>query len=373
MVSSHRPLNKVSMVRDVFFSLFLYVFLAVCLTCLHLRDISLLIMSALPLNYVLWLFWFHFTSCLDPILSFSDLMLQSVFLTMDNCPICNKRVLPHAKQVKCCLCHLIYHMKCLTLQTEDLLYIRSNSLTWFCKTCITKLFPFNHIEHDDVFVSEVNNIGSCTRSVETLSDLLFNPFELNSDDHYSPLIYIDPDMNYYNEIDSHIALNCNYYFEESISAAINDKIKTGNLNKVFSLCHVNIRSLKANLAAFEICLQNMNFKFSAIGISETWLRDCNYDLYNIEGYNFVEAHRPSKIGGGVGIFIRNDIPFQTRNDLNIYNGFFESVFIEINKTICNKKKKTSSLPSFIDPRVQIWNYSMMPFVNYWIQWNKKII
>ena len=232
-------------------------------------------------------------------------------------PICSKRVLPHAKQVKCCSCHLIYHMKCLTLQTEDLLYIRCNSLTWFCKTCITELFPFNHIEHDDVFVSEVNNIGSCTRSIESLSDLLFNPFELNSDDHYSPLIDIDPDVNYYNEIDSHIALNCNYYFEESISAAINDNIKTGNLSKVFSLCHVNIRSLKANLPAFEICLQNMNFKFSAIGISETWLRDCNCDLNNTEGYNFVEAHRPSKIGGGVGIFIRNDIPFQTWNDLNI--------------------------------------------------------
>ena len=252
-----------------FFSLFVCVFLAACLTCLHFRDISLLTMSALPLNYVLRLFWFHFTSCLDPILSISDWMLQIVSLTMDNCPICSKRVLPHAKQVICCSCHLTYHMKCLTLQTEDLLYIRSNSLTCFCKTCITELFPFNHIEHDDVFVSEVNNIGSCTRSIESLSHLLFNPFELNSDDHYSPLFDIDPDMNYYNEIDSHIALNCNYYFEESISAAINDKIKTGNLSKVFSLCHVNIRSLKANLPAFEICLQNMNFKFSAIGISET--------------------------------------------------------------------------------------------------------
>ena len=104
-----------------FFSLFLCVFLAACLTCLHLRDISLLIMSALPLNYVLWLFWFHFTSCLDPILSISDWMLQIVSLTMDNCPIiCSKHVLPHAKQIKCCSCHLIYHMKCLTLQTEDL-------------------------------------------------------------------------------------------------------------------------------------------------------------------------------------------------------------------------------------------------------------
>ena len=135
--------------------------------------------------------------------------------------------------------NLIYHMKCLTLQTEDLLYIRNYSLTWFCKTCITELFSFNHIEHDDMFVSEVNNIGSCTRSIESLSDLLFNPFELNSDDHYSPLIDIDPDMNYYNENDSHIALNCDYYFEESILAAINDKIKLGILVKFF-LCAMSI-------------------------------------------------------------------------------------------------------------------------------------
>ena len=99
-------------------------------------------------------------------------MLQIVSLTMDNCPICSKRVLTHAKQGKYCSCHLIYHIKCLTFQTEDLLYIRSNSLTWFCKTCITELFSFNHIEHDDVFVSEVNYIGSCTRSIESLSDLL---------------------------------------------------------------------------------------------------------------------------------------------------------------------------------------------------------
>ena len=45
--------------------------------------------------------------------------------------------------------------------------------------------------------------------------------------------------------------------------------------------------------------------------------DCNCDLYNIEEYNLVEVHRPSKIGGRIGIFIRNDIPFQTRNDLII--------------------------------------------------------
>ena len=82
----------------------------------------------------------------------------------------------------------------------------------------------------------------------------------------------------------------------------------------------------------------MDIKFSAIGISETWLNDSNCDLYNIDGYNCVEIHRPVKTGGGVGSFIRNNIPFQIRNDLNIHNEFCESIFIEIDKDIFDKKK-----------------------------------
>ena len=82
----------------------------------------------------------------------------------------------------------------------------------------------------------------------------------------------------------------------------------------------------------------MDIKFSAIGISETWLNDSNCDLYNTDCYNFVETHRPVKTGGGVGIFIRNNTLFQIRNDLNIHNEFCESTFIKIDKDIFDKKK-----------------------------------
>ena len=116
------------------------------------------------------------------------------------------------------------------------------------------------------------------QAIESLTELLFNPFERNSDDHYSPIFDIDPDMNYHNELDSHIALNCKYHFKESIATAISDKAEGREHNNVFSLCHANIRSLTANLTAFEVCLQNMDIKFSAIGISKTWLNDSNCDL-----------------------------------------------------------------------------------------------
>ena len=66
----------------------------------------------------------------------------------------------------------------------------------YYQCCITEVFPYNHIELDEVFVSEVNCIETYNRSIQSITGLLFNQFELNSDDHYSPIFDIDPDMNY---------------------------------------------------------------------------------------------------------------------------------------------------------------------------------
>ena len=107
---------------------------------------------------------------------------------------------------------------------------------------------------------------------------------------------------------------------------------------VFLLCHINIRSMKANLTSFEICLQNLEFEFSVIGITETWLTDSNSDLYNINGFNVVETYRTGRSGGGVGIFLRNNILYQIRSDLTLNNEFSESIFIEIDKDLFNKNR-----------------------------------
>ena len=63
------------------------------------------------------------------------------------------------------------------------------------------------------------------------------------------------------------------------------------------MCHINIRSLKANLASFETCLANLNFEFTLIGVSETWLQDDNCDLYNLDGYHLTEIHKTCRSGG----------------------------------------------------------------------------
>ena len=204
--------------------------------------------------------------------------------------------------------------------------------------CALQRYCLSINENEDVFMCDINCIETCSRTIEQLSELIFNPFELNMDDHYSPLYDVDPDMNYYNELDSHIGLNCNYYFDNSFPCVIHEKLKETDMKCVFSLCHINIRSLKANLPALENCLDIMDFKFSIIGISETWLRDWNCDLYNIEGYTLVECHRPARTGGGVGIYLKSGIPFQLRSDLVIGNESCEFIFIEIEKEIFQQWK-----------------------------------
>ena len=48
-------------------------------------------------------------------------------------------------------------------------------------------------------------------------------------------------------------------------------------SQVFSLCHISIRSQKASLKSFEICLENLQFNFTVIGITK-WLNVYNCDL-----------------------------------------------------------------------------------------------
>ena len=63
-----------------------------------------------------------------------------------------------------------------------------------------------------------------------------------------------------------------------------------------SLCHINIRSLKANLSQLESYMQGLLIEFAILGITETWLNESNYDVYHIENYDFVENHSTTKLG-----------------------------------------------------------------------------
>ena len=150
------------------------------------------------------------------------------------------------------------------------------------------------------------------------------------------LAEFDPDQNFYNEQNLFNGYSCSYYLEDSF----NEKIKSCafDLSRCFSLCHINIRSINANLSHFENYLQLLSINFPVIAITETWLNDITCDLYSLTEYSFVEQHRSNKCGGGVGIFLKNHLNYSKRNDLNVFNESCESLFVEIDRTKLIKEK-----------------------------------
>ncbi len=55
----------------------------------------------------------------------------------------------------------------------------------------------------------------------------------------------------------------------------------------------------------------------------------NAPLYNILGYNFIYRNRKANSRGGVAMYIRNDIKYVLRPDLEVnIDTEFESIFIE---------------------------------------------
>ena len=76
-------------------------------------------------------------------------------------------------------------------------------------------------------------------------------------------------------------------------------------------------------------MNSLKINFSIIGITETWITDNDPNIFNIQGYNFITANRKSKPGGGVGLYIAENIEFKERNDLTVEkDDILESLFIE---------------------------------------------
>ena len=140
-------------------------------------------------------------------------VLKICIMYHDSCPICRRRILPHAKQIQCMVCDLKYHMKCITLDPFLLETMSSQCQEWYCQVCLTTTLPFNNIEGERQFLAAINHIDNYFRFIE--SDLIFHPFELNNSDHSSPLIDIDPDVCFYNSVDFQLSSNCNYHDEMS--------------------------------------------------------------------------------------------------------------------------------------------------------------
>ena len=88
-------------------------------------------------------------------------------------------------------------------------------------------------------------------------------------------------------------------------------------------CHLNIRSMWANMSSFEICLKIREYNFPVIDLSETWFRYYNCNLYSIDNHtctcllNFIYLQKLEV--GLVYLLGKIIVPYQIRNLSSLLN------------------------------------------------------
>ena len=248
--------------------------------------------------------------------------------TYDICITCSKKVFLHMSAFTCFNCKLKYHRKCICLKQDEILVTK-----WYCINCIEEVFPFTNLEDSD-FIKELH--AKTKMSYVNLMDKVFDPFTVNETMHDILLNDVDPDINYFNTTNliSNVKC-CDYYTEDDFNKKCTNILSKYNM---FSLIHLNIRSARKNLGTFENYLQNLDHKFSFIGLSETWFTDDTVDNYGLLGYNLENIVRYNSRGGGVSILIKLGIQYSVRQDLCVNDNLFQALFIEIHKDIFHSEK-----------------------------------
>ena len=82
--------------------------------------------------------------------------------------------------------------------------------------------------------------------------------------------------------------------------------------QTFSLIYTNIRSISKYLHELDQYLHVLNHNVSVIGISETWCQDYNVNSCDLPGYKADHIYMHIKVGGGVALYIKDNIAYHTR-------------------------------------------------------------
>ena len=188
--------------------------------------------------------------------------------------------------------------------------------------------PFHDLT-DDQFKDMIlqSKLQLSESKLQKLRKLIFNPFSTNRRGKAFLSIDsdLDPDNNYYNQIVHHVD-ECDYHVEETFNSLIS---KTSNTD-IFSILHLNIRSIVNKCDDLLAYLNSLKHSFSVLGLTETWLNNDNITNFQIPHCHFIGKARENKQGGGVGLYVNQKYKYRERNDLAInINDIIESQFIEL--------------------------------------------
>ena len=238
------------------------------------------------------------------------------------CSLCLKRT-GISQCVDCSICLARFHLRCVNLKKD------SDTHDWYCVKCLETIFPFNQISNDEEFRNTIycyGNISIDSDTLNSLNNIVYNPFACERKRAVLNNLDIDPDINYFN---TQAHNECTYHLTEEFNEIIDTHWKPNCHTGRFSLMHINCRSLVCNFKEIMDFTLSLNNIFDVICASETWLNELTDDQIHIAGFTFVGNNRKNKRGGGVGMYVRNELKYKLRSDINSSNENCELIAIEI--------------------------------------------
>ena len=108
-----------------------------------------------------------------------------------------------------------------------------------------------------------------------------------------------------------------------------------------SVINFNIHSFSKNWENFLLYLQNLDHDFDIIILTESWGKEESHSPCHISGYNSIHSFRKEKKGGGINLYIKENLNYREIETLNISNDDIECVAanIEVANTSCGNSLK----------------------------------
>ena len=239
------------------------------------------------------------------------------------CGVCTKTLKKTDKRVSCCLCKNNVHIKCNLLTKEHLKKIYEHGENFLCINCVDANIPFSKLSENEF--SLLNQYGIVRINEETDQLNFLSPAQNAHLNNISEVLKTYSSENEDDDITSP-NLNCHYFSPEEF---IKLKIDTG---KSFSIFHLNIHSIQKHISQLRILINMLMLKFDVIAISESKLSKGSDPIVDIslDGYHYPVGTNSEASKGGVLLYLRDNLNFKPRNDLNMYSAKkLESVFVEI--------------------------------------------
>ena len=227
------------------------------------------------------------------------------------CSKCKRDCLDNMACIRCSVCLTWCHYECSGLTAKEFasnFYFFCNSK---CENFNITFLPFNAVSNQELVTDGIllqprlkntNTKRKLKRSSKITKKINFDHFI--TEDHL-------------------LDIKCSYVSPNDI---VNDHMSQNESD--LTIFHNNIRSINKNLGSAEEIFLNCQKMPDILAFTETKLNS-DSNLPNIEGYQPLEHVDSPTDAGGVGLFVRNDLPYTVRKDLSLKSPHCEDLWISI--------------------------------------------